>query len=90
MVDSAGIVIVQTERFEWDSPGVVTVGDSAVFRIGSSEDGPYSFSNVGGVAIDSSGRIFVADRSWLEIRAFAASGEHLWSSGAAGAGPGEY
>lgn len=54
-------------------------------------DGPdaYVFGQVSGVVEDAAGRIFVADYSANEIRAFDAEGVFLFSVGREGQGPGE-
>lgn len=57
--------------------------------IGSLADGPAAFGRIGGVVADAVGRIYVADLQAGEIRAFSSDGEHLYSFGGRGAGPGE-
>lgn len=57
--------------------------------IGSLLEGPEAFGRIGGVIEDRAGRIYVADMQEGEIRAFSPGGEHLYSFGRRGAGPGE-
>jgi hypothetical protein len=48
------------------------------------------FASISGLEASADGRIFVLDRQANELRIFAAAGNHLRTSGRAGAGPGEY
>jgi len=48
------------------------------------------FGGVAGLALDSAGRIFVADAQANEVRVFGPAGDHLYSIGRAGSGPGEF
>lgn len=59
-------------------------------RIGSVEgDDPDGFGSVSGLAIDASERLFVVDIQAHEIRVFDEAGDHLFTAGGAGSGPGE-
>lgn len=83
---------VPDERFEdppeWvDAPRFEAVVD---FEIASSDEaGPYLFSQIYGLALDSEGRIYLAEALADEIRVFDANGAHLYSIGRTGSGPGE-
>lgn len=57
--------------------------------LGSLEDGPEAFGRVAGLTQDAAGRIYVADHQAGEIRVFSPDGQHLFSFGGTGAGPGE-
>ncbi|HET7273703.1 MAG TPA: hypothetical protein VFI91_00895 [Longimicrobiaceae bacterium] len=50
---------------------------------------PYIFGRISGVALDETGRILIADDQADEIRVFSPEGEHLYTFGGSGAGPGE-
>jgi hypothetical protein len=58
-------------------------------RIGSVDDPDAGFSRVGGLAVDSTGRLFVLDAQERQIRVFDASGQLIRRIGRRGAGPGE-
>lgn len=51
---------------------------------------PYVFGAVAALDVDSAGRLFVLDRLEPEVRVFSAEGEHLFSFGQEGEGPGEF
>ena len=58
-------------------------------RVGSVEDGPAQFSDIGGFAIGASGSMFVLDLPSQEIRMFDAGGRFLRRVSRSGSGPGE-
>lgn len=88
--DSAGVRIVSYARFPADLPRW-RLPDSPAVRIGAVEGaGPDVFGRVAGVVSLSDGTIVVAGGQARELRAFAASGEHLWTAGRRGDGPGEF
>lgn len=59
--------------------------------IGSIEgNGPNVFAAVGGIEVDSTGRIFVLERESKELRVFDSSGKHVRTTGRSGLGPGEF
>lgn len=55
-------------------------------------DGPPEliFGDIGSLAVDSDGRIFVMDRQIPSVRVFAATGEYQTTLGRSGEGPGEF
>lgn len=60
-------------------------------RIGSADsDGPDMFGQIVDLAIDSLGRIWVADGHAQEIRVFESGGRHVRSLGSKGGGPNEF
>lgn len=52
-------------------------------------EGPDVFGRIGGLLADADGRIIVADYQASEVRVFTADGEHSFSFGREGSGPGE-
>lgn len=60
-------------------------------RIGQFEgEAPYLFGEIADVALDTAGRIWVADLQASEIRVFDRSGRYLFTAGREGEGPGEF
>jgi hypothetical protein len=60
-----------------------------VLSLGSINDGPEAFGRIAGLIEDAAGRIYVADFQADEVRVFGPAGNHLFSFGRSGAGPGE-
>lgn len=88
--DSVGIRIVEHGALPEEPPNEWSVG-AAVVTIGSaSGDGPDLFGRVGWITERSDRTIVVADALDREIRAFHRDGEHLWTAGGPGQGPGEF
>lgn len=87
--DSAGVAIVEnTLPGLWsDSDGWTLVEELRIGGIGG--DLPYQFGQVGTIAVDSEGHIFVSDGQAQEVRVFSADGRHLRTMGRPGSGPGE-
>jgi hypothetical protein len=88
IVDSAGVELVRNLDGRVDTTGVAV---ELRLRIGEA-DGPETllFHQIGGIATDDAGRIFVADQGTRAIRVFDADGAYIRRFGAAGAGPGEF
>lgn len=96
MRDSAGVTIVENS-----GSGVWVEGSGwrleEVLRIGSSEADPeftaadpeYQFGQIAGIAVSSSGEIFVLDQQAQQVRVFDGQGTFLRSIGQPGSGPGE-
>ena len=65
--------------------------DESLVRIGM-VDGPeeYLFGNVTGAIRLDDKSIVVADEQSYEVRRYDATGQHMWTSGREGEGPGEY
>lgn len=57
--------------------------------LGSLLEGPDAFGSVDGLIEDASGRMYIADGTNGEVRAFSPGGDYLFSFGRKGAGPGE-
>lgn len=67
------------------------LGGDVDLRIGQLEgEPPYLFGEIADLALDTAGRIYVADRQASEIRVFARSGRYLFTAGREGEGPGEF
>ena len=89
ITDSAGVTMVSnpaegiwTEAERW------TVEEE--LRIGVVEGDPkYQFGDVGGIAVDSRGRIVVLDIQAQHIKVFSPEGEYEQTIGGPGGGPGE-
>lgn len=87
--DSAGVTLVRnTAEGIWsEAEGWHLVEE---LRIGGlSGDAAYQFGQVGAIAVDSQGRIFVSDVQAQEVRVFSPVGEWLRTLGRPGSGPGE-
>ena len=65
------------------------ISASVDLAIGAFDDGPEAFGRITGLTEDSQGRIYVADYEAGEVRVFAPDGQHLFTFGGKGAGPGE-
>jgi len=88
--DSADVTIVENRDVPlWDA------GDEWIFtklvRIGEMEGDPrYQFGRVTGGVVLSDGRIIIADALSHNLRFFSPQGEHLFTTGREGSGPGEF
>jgi len=75
-------------------PGLArwTVEPAPRLVIGAAQGPPSSelFTAIAGVVQRSDGSIVIADAAADEVRVFTGEGEHLWSAGASGQGPGEF
>ncbi|MDE2979777.1 MAG: hypothetical protein OXU74_01155 [Gemmatimonadota bacterium] len=78
---------------ESDSPreADLVLADEPLLRIGML-DGPveYLFGSVSGAIRLGDGSVVVADEQGRHVRMFDSGGEHVWTSGREGEGPGEY
>jgi len=89
ITDSAGVTIVSNPAVGlWSSTEAWTLEED--LRIGSfGGDLDYVFGQVGTIALNSLGEIFVSDRQAQEVRVFSPSGMYLRTIGRPGSGPGE-
>ena len=89
VTDSAGVMIVQNpEKGIWRESEGWTLEEE--IRIGSFGGDPlYQFGQVGTVAVDSKGEIFVSDIQAQDVRVYSANGTYLRTVGGPGSGPGE-
>ncbi|MFC1530204.1 hypothetical protein ACFL6R_05765, partial [Gemmatimonadota bacterium] len=63
---------------------------SVTLQLGSVDvEGAAAFGRIGGLLVDSQGRIFVADLQASEVRVFTPEGNHVFTFGREGSGPGE-
>ena len=87
--DSAGIVVVEnTNQAIWAETEGWTLEEE--LRIGTLGGDPnYQFGQVGTIAVDSNGHIYVSDVQAQEVRVFSQEGTYLRTVGAPGSGPGE-
>ncbi|MCG6955961.1 MAG: 6-bladed beta-propeller [Gemmatimonadetes bacterium] len=90
VTDSAGITIVRnTHTGIWPAGEEWTLEEE--LAIGAEAAAPaYQFGSIGGIAVDSRGRVFVLDDQAQEIRVFSAEGVHEATVGRRGEGPGEF
>lgn len=69
----------------------LTLADEPSVRIGSIDgDLEYLFGNVTGAVRLEDGSVVIADEQSYNVRRFDATGRHMWTSGRAGEGPGDY
>lgn len=88
--DSAGVTIVEHRALPEDLPEWA-IAPEPELSIGALDgEGPEAFSRVTGLTVRSDGVILALDQAGMELRAFDAEGRHLWSTGRAGEGPGEF
>ncbi len=88
--DSAGIEIALNRPDLGTIPTIEL--DDPVLRIGSEGEGdPDFFGQINSLHLDPAGNLWVADITTAELRVFSVpSGEHLFSVGGRGEGPGEF
>lgn len=89
ITDSAGVTIVSNPGTgAWGREEAWTLEEE--LRIGAMEGEPdYQFGEVGGIAVDSEGRIYVLDRQAQRIQMYSPEGEYERTIGGPGGGPGE-
>ena len=89
ITDSAGVTIVSnSDQGLWTESTRWTVEEE--LRIGSLEgDDNYQFGQIGFVAVDSDGRMYVTDVQAQHVKAFDAEGQFERIIGGPGGGPGE-
>lgn len=89
--DSAGVTVVANpDEGLWGPDEAWSVTREATFGGGADETRPeYLFGQISALAVDAAGRVYVADASAQQIRAFAPDGTHVRTFGSAGSGPGE-
>ena len=69
----------------------LTLADEPLVRIGSIDgEMDYIFGNVTGAVRLEDGSVVIADEQSYNVRSFDASGQHMWTSGRRGEGPGDY
>jgi hypothetical protein len=89
--DSSGVAVAENR---WDETAVTTweLSESPLLRLGSEVAGaPDLFGRIVQASLDPRGALWVVDASSLEIRVFnVPSGEHRFTVGGHGQGPGEF
>jgi len=89
--DSAGIRIVESAGPAWDEGSAWHLAGSPLLDLGRL-DGPAEtqFFRVSAATRLSDGSLVLGSFGSHDLRRFAASGEHLWTAGREGEGPGEF
>jgi hypothetical protein len=89
VVDSTGVELVHNDVVDADLP-VISLGEP-IAVIGSEEPGPELFGRIGSVSFAPDSTVWITDASVQELRVFRLpSGEHLFTAGGKGEGPGEF
>lgn len=90
--DSAGVTIVESSEPAWRSTGGWSLADTPSVSIGvRNGTEQYQFTHIMSASVLSDSIIAVANfTNPPEIRAFTLQGEHRWTAGGEGAGPGEF
>lgn len=87
--DSAGVAIVEnTSDGLWRNGEGWALEEELRFG-GLGGDLPYQFGQVGTIAVDSKGELYVSDVQAQEVRVFSEAGVYLRTIGRPGSGPGE-
>jgi hypothetical protein len=91
VTDSAGVVIVEN-RGDSEALMHLRLEEPPLVRLGSEdENAPDFFGRINSAHLDSRGNVWVVDLMSGELKVFAApSGEHLFTVGGRGEGPGEF
>ncbi|MFQ5702832.1 MAG: 6-bladed beta-propeller [Gemmatimonadales bacterium] len=89
VVDSAGVTVVSNPaKGTWTTASAWKIEEET--RIGANEGDPnYQFGQIGSIAIDSDGQLFVLDAQARNVRVFTSDGRYLRTIGGPGNGPGE-
>lgn len=89
--DSSGVQVVESTGPAWTGAGAWHLASSPRLEIGATDGDPaYLFSNVRAAFALPDGRLVVANvNNPPEVRAYSPGGDHLWTAGGAGDGPGE-
>jgi hypothetical protein len=89
--DSAGIRIVESTSASWGPDDQWTIAASPSLDLGVVEGAvEYEFQYVAGATRIVDGNIVVANSGSGELRCFDSDGNHLWTTGRRGEGPGEF
>lgn len=89
--DSAGVRIVESHSAAWTDTTAWTIDAEPLVRIGSIGGEAWNqFYQIRGVDLTPDGGVVVLDGGSAEVRRYAASGTHQWSTGKQGGGPGEF
>lgn len=89
--DSAGVEVVENARPVVSDGPVWSVAAEPFLTMGSvAGPAPTRFSDISAAARGADDRLLVADAMSGELRTFGADGQHLWTAGRIGRGPGEF
>jgi hypothetical protein len=89
--DSAGVRIVESLDPQWGEVPAWDIGTEPMTVIGVAEGREaHQLYRIAGATRLSDGTVVVANAGTHELRAFSESGEHRWSAGRQGEGPGEF
>jgi hypothetical protein len=87
--ESEGVTIVKNPKEPMYKKNIFRIEEE--LRIGEAEgDENYMFSQIGSIAVDDEGKIFVADWKESHIKVFNQKGNYLLTIGRKGQGPGEF
>jgi len=88
-LEDGSVLVENNGAGAWD-PGAAWIAVEDL-RIGAVEGGgPEQFGIISGLAVDSEGKIFVAEAQAVEVRVFLPNGNYLQTLGRNGEGPGEF
>lgn len=88
ITDSAGVTIVaNTEQGMWGEGDAWTLTEE--LKIGALDDPDYQFAQIGFIAVDGHGSIYVLDAQAQQIQVYDDTGTYVSTIGSPGAGPGE-
>ncbi len=88
--DSADVRLVDNAAPALDEPPFTIAPESSLSLGVLDGDAPFLFDGVSAVNLLPGGDIMVHDYGSAELRRFSSNGEHRWSAGRRGAGPGEF
>jgi hypothetical protein len=91
LVMVGGLTSCNREKHTVDEVSAPRFGGVIDLRIGGPDDSDkaYLFTDVRGLALDSTGRVFVADNQSSEVRVFSPTGRYQFTIGRPGRGPGD-
>lgn len=88
VTDSAGVTIVaNTEQGMWGEGDAWSLTEE--LKIGALDDPDYQFAQIGFIAVDGHGSMYVLDAQAQQIQVYDEAGTYLRTIGGPGAGPGE-
>ena len=88
VTDSAGVTIVaNTEQGMWGEGDAWTLTQE--LKVGALDDPDYQFAQIGFIAVDGHGSMYVLDAQAQQIQVYDEAGTYVRTIGGPGAGPGE-
>lgn len=89
--DSTGVMIAESTAARWTLTEGWSVDTVPLLNLGTTGEGPaHEFSQVVAALRLPDGSVMVADAGSRQVRKFSPEGQHIWSSGRQGDGPGEH